>query len=167
MPVTETPFSAWNKLKTGGDVSTVSTRAKLRSKRCSPVTLNSRAIANKQNNQNKWSVDWHKYRHLPHEGEELERKAGIISGQLLLFQEMHLCRRSNRDWSGDTDWPCRQGRAQSELNPGGWQRLLGGLRHLRKSSRDSPCSWPVPGSARWVWKEHTAMGFEWTALVCF
>lgn len=57
MPVTETPFSAWNKLKTGGDVSTVSTRAKLKSKRCSPVTLNSRAIANKQNNQNKWSVD--------------------------------------------------------------------------------------------------------------
>lgn len=68
---------------------------------------------------------------LPHEGAELKRKAGIVSGQLLLYQEMHLC---------------RQGQAQPELNSRGWQ-----------SSGDFP----------WVWKELTAVGCEWAALVCF
>lgn len=51
---------------------------------------------------------------LPHEGAELKRKAGVVSGQFLLYQEMHLR---------------RQGEAQPELNSRGWQRLLGGLSH--------------------------------------
>lgn len=116
----------------------------LRRERCSPVSLNMRATAKEQNSLNSLFQSTDRVKHL-----QVEGSAGVVCDQLLLFHEMHLCRRGNQYSQGLGHVPQAQtARAKAK-------------RVARTGWAQSPCgkeqrglSLPLAG-AWWLWKELT------------